>query len=446
PNLAQLLRPYQQIGHHWLCFLYEHRLGACLADDMGLGKTVQAISFLQYVYPKVKRILIVCPLTLLLNWSKEFKKFSSLTPYIYHGGERSLPPEEKIILTSYGVIKKDAAVALKDELFDILIMDEVQHLKNLHTLGAKAARMLQANFRICLTGTPVENNLAEFFNILDLSLPGLWGDLKLMQQTVQQDLRFAARQTASPFILRRTKAQVLQELPPKQENIVYLEFSPSERLHYQRQLQRIRNQLAIAKGKMKYSTILQGLLKLRQCCLWQKGTSILSRKIDFLLETITSILGSGHQAIIFSQFTTYLDIIQNAFKAHNYNFSRIDGTQSIKKRQQQVDLFQEGKNPLFLISLKAGGVGLNLTAASYVFIMDPWWNPAVENQAIDRAHRIGQKNTLTVYRPVIKDTVEEKILDLQNLKRQLFQDLFPDQDEQYFMGRLTMKDFELFFK
>jgi SNF2 family DNA or RNA helicase len=222
---------------------------------------------------------------------------------------------------------------------------------------------------------------------------------------------------------------------------------------YQSNMLGIKNRIAASASTAKYGEILRGLLQLRQNCLWQNRSNdqnikhIDSTKIEFLLETLESILEEGHQAIIFSQFTTYLDIIQTYFKERHWKYSRIDGSQTINKRQEQVDLFQEQKNPLFLISLKAGGVGLNLTAASYVFIMDPWWNPAVESQAIDRAHRIGQKNNLTVYRPIIKNSVEEKVLKLQEEKKQLFADLLSTtgDDDEVFSGRLTMKDFEMLF-
>ncbi|TNF29593.1 MAG: DEAD/DEAH box helicase, partial [Deltaproteobacteria bacterium] len=262
--------------------------------------------------------------------------------------------------------------------------------------------------------------------------------------------RLLARKTASPFILRRTKAQVLTDLPPKIENNVLLELKEEEWETYKNNLESIKNKIRSAPSKKKYGEILKGLLTLRQSCLWQvdkpgqtaRIDNISSTKIEFLVETLEQILEEGHQAIIFSQFTTYLDIIQQFLREKHWKLSRIDGSQSIKKRQQQVEQFQEGKTPVFLISLKAGGVGLNLTAASYVFIMDPWWNPAVEAQAIDRAHRIGQENKLTVYRPIIKGSVEEKVLELQEMKKQLFYDLLPDDDDNLFTGKLSMKDFE----
>ncbi len=442
-HLTNVLRDYQKTGHHWLNFLYKHRLGACLADDMGLGKTLQTISFLESIYEQIERVLVICPVTLLLNWQKEIEKFSKMEMEIYHGGERSLSGK-KIILTSYGIMKKEVHTTFDKMKFDIIVLDEVQHLKNIRSQGAYAARQLKADFRICLTGTPVENDLAEFYNIMDLSIPGIWGDLQFVRTTSDQKSRLLARKTAKPFILRRTKAQVLTDLPPKIENNVYLEFSAEEQSLYQNKLKEIQQRIALSTSKHKYGEILKGLLELRQCCLWRKdSSSIISTKVNFLLETVEQIMEEGHQAIIFSQFTTYLDIIQKEFNRRLWKYSRIDGSQTAKHRQKEVDTFQSGKTKLFLISLKAGGVGLNLTAASYVFVMDPWWNPAVENQAIDRAHRIGQTNKLNVYRPIIKNSVEEKILQLQEMKRNLFYDLLPENDDSYFTGKLTMKDFEM---
>lgn len=451
-NLEQVLRPYQKIGHHWLNFLFENKLGACLADDMGLGKTLQTIAFLQSVKPKISKVLIVCPVTILINWEKEIQKFSHLVAHIYHGGSRHIDDQFSIILTSYGVMKKEYNTTFKNIHFDVLILDEVQHLKNMRSLGSLAAREIDADFRICLTGTPVENDLAEFYNILDLCVPGLWGDLQMIRTISNTESRVVARKTAAPFILRRTKSQVLTELPPKSENTVLLPFTDEEHDTYHKTLENIRQRILMAPSQKKYGEILKGLLELRQRCLWQNHPpahdnykGIVSTKIDFLLEQLEQILEEGHQVIIFSQFTTYLDIIEKILQPKIWKSVRIDGSQGIKKRQEQVDLFQAGKAQIFLISLKAGGVGLNLTAASYVFIMDPWWNPAVESQAIDRAHRIGQKNTLTVYRPVIKGSVEEKVLELQEQKKQLFNDLLAQDDDQYFSGKLSMKDFEHLF-
>lgn len=441
-NFKNVAREYQLTGYQWLRFLYENRFGACLADDMGLGKTLQTIIFLESIIDQVEKVLIVCPVSILLNWQNEISKFSNLDVGIYYGDGRELEKDKKIILTSYGVMKKESYTTFNDEVIDILIMDEVQHLKNIRSQGATAARNLNAKFRVCLTGTPVENDLSEFYNIMDLSIPGIWGDLSLFRSTSSKKSRLLAKQTVRPFILRRTKDEVLTELPEKIENHVYLNFNEDERNHYHSTLSQIRKNITSIHQGRKYSEILKSLLKLRQLCLWQKESNLLSTKIEFLMENLEQLLEEHHKVLVFSQFTTYLDIIQDKIKERSWNMARIDGSQPMKKRQAEVDRFQNGDAQVFLISLKAGGVGLNLTAASYIFLMDPWWNPAVENQAIDRAYRIGQENRLTVYRPIIKDSVEEKVLVLQNAKKELFKDLMSNEGDSYFSGKLTLEDFQ----
>lgn len=435
-------RDYQVTGYQWLRFLHENRFGACLADDMGLGKTLQTIMFLESVIDQVDRVLIVCPVSILLNWKNEVEKFSTLDVDIYYGEGRVLDPTKKITLTSYGVMKKESYTTFQDTMLDILIMDEVQHLKNIRSQGATAARNLNSKFRICLTGTPVENDLSEFYNIMDLSIPGIWGDLTLFRSSSSKKSRLLARQTVRPFILRRTKDQVLTELPEKVENHVYLNFKDDEKENYLNTLSQIRQKITSVQTGRKYSEILKSLLKLRQLCLWQNNKTLQSTKIDFLMENLEQLMEEGHKVLVFSQFTTYLDHIQNKIRERSWVFARIDGSQSMKKRQSEVERFQDGDAQVFLISLKAGGVGLNLTAASYIFLMDPWWNPAVENQAIDRAHRIGQENKLTVYRPIIKDSVEEKVIVLQNAKKELFKDLMNSDDESFFSGKLSLTDFQ----
>ena len=442
-NLKDIARPYQATGYNWMRFLYENKFGACLADDMGLGKTLQTIMFLQSIVDQVDKILVVCPVSILINWQNEIAKFSNMDVHCYYGTDREKPKEDtKIILTSYGVMKKEAYSTFADMKFDVLIMDEVQHLKNIRSQGATAARTLKANFRICLTGTPVENDLSEFYNIMDLSIPGIWGEMSFFRSSSNKKSRLLARQTVRPFILRRTKEQVLTELPEKEENHVYLNFTDEEREHYLSTLVNIKKRMEVAQKGRKYSEILKSLLQLRQLCLWQKTQALRSSKVDFLMENLEVLLEEGHKVLVFSQFTTYLDIIQNKVRERSYIHARIDGSQTLKKRQAEVERFQDGDAQVFLISLKAGGVGLNLTAASYIFLMDPWWNPAVENQAIDRAYRIGQENKLTVYRPIIKDSVEEKVLVLQNSKKELFKDLMASDEESFFNGKLSMEDFQ----
>lgn len=441
PRYTDIARPYQLGGYNWLRFLYEHDFGACLADDMGLGKTLQTIMLLQTLKDKLRKVLIICPVSILYNWKNELEKFSDLTWSIYYGDEREFKSDAKVILTSYGLMKKESFSTFAEENFDILIFDEVQHLKNIRSLGANAARQLKGRFRICLTGTPVENDLSEFYNIMDLCVPGVWGDLGLVRSNSKNKNRLLARRTVKPFILRRTKDQVLKELPEKIENHVFLDFSESEREFYQQKLNAVRSNMLNA-GSKRYGEVLKSLLEMRQLCLWQKQPQLQSTKIDFLMENLEQLVTEGHKTLIFSQFTTYLDMIENKIKVAGWKLARIDGSQTIKKRGEQVELFQNGDAQIFLISLKAGGFGLNLTAASYIFLMDPWWNPAVERQAIDRAHRIGQENKLTVYRPIIKESVEEKVLVLQQSKRELFRDLMAEDDDEYFSGKLNMEDFQ----
>jgi superfamily II DNA or RNA helicase len=443
-KFVKIARSYQITGYQWLRFLYENKFGACLADDMGLGKTLQTIMFIHSILDKVNRILIVCPVSILLNWQKEIERFAGFPVQVYYGDDRdqidvTQASGAKVVLTSYGIMKKESFSKLGEENFDILIFDEVQNLKNIRSLGAISARNLKAQFRICLTGTPVENDISEFYNIIDLAIPGVWGDLSLIRSTANSNRRLIARNIAKPFILRRTKKQVLTELPDKEEQYIYLEFDPEEKLKYAAKLESIRKKITEQTVRHRYGEILKGLLELRQLCLWQEHHS---SKVEFLVENLLQIVEEGNKALVFSQFTTYLDRIQLRLKKHNIEICRIDGTQTMKKRQAQVDEFQNGKTQVFLISLKAGGVGLNLTAANYIFLMDPWWNPAVENQAIDRAHRIGQENKLTVYRPIIKGSVEEKVLELQNNKRELFQALLEDQTGSDFSGKLSMDDFK----
>ncbi|HLT22867.1 MAG TPA: DEAD/DEAH box helicase [Bacteriovoracaceae bacterium] len=441
-RFKDIARPYQLEGYNWLRFLYEHKFGACLADDMGLGKTLQTIMLLQTLQPTLKRVLIVTPVSILFNWRNEIEKFSDLTYSVYYGDEREFKTDAQVILTSYGLMKKESLSTLSEEEYDIVIFDEVQHLKNVRSLGANSARQLKAKFRICLTGTPVENDLSEFYNIMDLAVPGVWGDLGILRSQSKNKNRLLARKTVKPFILRRTKEQVLQDLPEKIENHVFLDFSQEEKDFYKNKLDVVRANMMATGTQKRYGEVLKSLLQMRQLCLWQKQPSFYSTKVDFLMENLEQLVSEGHKTLVFSQFTTYLDMIENKIREQGWKFARIDGSQALKKRSEQVELFQNGDAQIFLISLKAGGFGLNLTAASYIFLMDPWWNPAVERQAIDRAHRIGQENKLTVYRPIIKDSIEEKVLILQKTKQELFRDLMAEDDENFFSGKLSMEDFQ----
>jgi superfamily II DNA or RNA helicase len=439
---VDVLRSYQIDGYRWLRFLYEHQLGGCLADDMGLGKTIQTISLIQTMQKQLKKVLIVCPVSILWNWQEELTKFSDLKVKLYYADQRMIDDNDQIILTSYGLLKRDFEQTFKSLNLDILILDEVQQLKNHHSLGSQIAKKLNARVRFVLTGTPVENDITEFYNILDLSVPGIWGEQKWQRKGVEE-AKSVAKIISKPFVLRRTKAQVLKELPDKTEQIVYLAFSPDEEKNYHYNLLQIQQAITEVSQKQMVGQVLKNLLQLRQMCLWQAINHIEhSTKMNYLIENVTQLLLENHSIIIFSQFTSYLDRIQKRMLELKVGISRIDGSQSLKNRQEHVQLFQDGTNPIFLISLRAGGFGLNLTRASYLFLMDPWWNPAVENQAIDRAHRIGQNKHLTVYRPVIKNTVEEKVLKLQQDKKKLFDDLVNSDGEDHFSGKLNMDDFK----
>lgn len=437
-------RDYQKTGYQWIRLLQELQLGACLADDMGLGKTFQTISFVESIKTDVERVLIACPVSILINWQKEFERFSTIKPSLYYGSDRNFNPAAKVIITSYGILRKEAETLFSQYSWDILIMDEVQKLKNAKSLSTQAARKLPAKFRVCLTGTPVENDLSEFYNIIDLAVPGIWGgpkDLNFLKKS--KDSRALARSIAKPFILRRTKKQVLKDLPDKLEQTIYLPFSSEQKVRYYQALDQIKNRFDNQVTKNQFGQVLKDLLRLRQLCLWQEANNeFQSTKIDYLMDNLDQILQEDHQVLIYSQFTKYLDIIQNRIKQKKWNYSRIDGSYTLNKRQKEIEAFQEGKNKVFLISLKAGGLGLNLTQANYIFLMDPWWNPAVENQAIDRAYRIGQTKNISVYRLIMKDSVEEKVLELQAKKRELFSDLLEGNEESGdFSGKLSLEDF-----
>jgi len=438
-------RDYQVTGYRWLRLLYELKLGACLADDMGLGKTFQTISFLKSIDSNTKKILIVCPVSILSNWQSEFEKFSELKTHLYYGDSREMPEDAKYVVTSYGILRKDFDTVLKDIEWDIFIMDEVQKLKNIKSLGAQAARRVQSQYRICLTGTPVENDISEYYNILDLCVPGIWGShQQLNYYKKNKNSRHLAKEISKPFVLRRTKKEVLHDLPDKIEQVVNLDFTQNEKENYLKTLSFIKKEMSQTEKGQKYLKVLSNILKLRQLCLFQHIDGIQnSTKIDFLTTNLEQILAEeDNQVLVYSQFTKFLDIIGPAMTQKGWSYSRLDGSCSLKKREKEIEKFKAGKNKVFLISLKAGGLGLNLTEATYVFLMDPWWNPAIESQAIDRAHRIGQKKTLTVYKPIIRDSVEQKVVDLQMKKKELFDDLLGDGLDKV-KGGVSFEDFEM---
>jgi len=458
------LRTYQKQGLQWLRVLNECEIGGILADDMGLGKTVQVLAHLErqrthFVRRPKEKLpsLVVVPKSLVFNWIDEAKRFvPSLKLMNYTGPERKLLiaelPHADLILTTYATLRLDMEY-LKTLAFNYIILDEAQAIKNRKAQTSVACKQLHSLHRLIMTGTPIENSLDDLFSLMDFINPGLLGNSTVdrmsrvieggqINQATIEPLSRALR----PFILRRTKSQVLKDLPAKTEKILHCELNPIEReqynelkLYFQTYLnQKIRD---VGMGRAKF-VVLEALLRLRQAAchpglIDSKKKKASSTKLDILVEQIKEVIEGGHKALVFSQFTTFLGIIATRFKAEKISYEYLDG--KTRDRKDRVNHFQNNDRvQTFLISLKAGGVGLNLTAADYVFILDPWWNPAAESQAIDRTHRIGQTKKITAYRLIAKDTVEEKILELQNTKRELAESVI-NADSSLFK-KLTLDD------
>jgi len=461
--LSATLRPYQRDGYQWLCFLYEHRFGACLADDMGLGKTVQGISLLSGITdgtikseaaPGVPHLIVVPP-SLLFNWESEIARFFPDASVLLYGGQRrstALFNKYDIILTSYGIVQRDIE-KLAELRFNVIIFDEAQMVKNLHAATTGAARKLVGAFKLALTGTPVENRIEEYYAIIDLCLPGLLGSPEEFARSVgnraQGGIETLLRRTR-PFVLRRNKKLIAADLPEKIETDIHLDLSPKQRVLYQRTVEEVRGAVheAFANRSPGQARImaLTAILRLRQICLAPAlaiaGTTDASPKLDFLAEQLAELRDEGHSVLVFSQFTSYLDIVEAGLKRHHLPSLRLDGSTPIPQRKQLVQSFQDSDSPLvFLISLKAGGKGLNLTRATYVYHLDPWWNPAVENQASDRAHRIGQTEQVTITRLIMRHTIEEKMMALKEQKLKLYKSILEDGSAAAGTG-LTREDFD----
>ena len=439
-DLSGVLREYQKHGLNWLNFLDDFNFGGCLADDMGLGKSIQVIAFVLSQRNKVRNNtnLIVVPTSLLFNWQAEIKKFApSIKVHTVHGANRIKETDNfsafEIILTSYGTLVSDIS-HLRNFTFNYVFLDESQNIKNIDSQRYQAARLLQSRNRIAITGTPVENNTLDLYGQLSFACPGLLGSKEFFRDIYSIPIdKFQYRKRAlelqqkvAPFILRRTKQQVAKELPEKTEIVLYCEMGVEQRAIYRRYEKEFREFISskedeeIAKNPMH---VLRGLTRLRQIC---NSPALLpdempaengSSKIEVLLEQIES-KSNNHKILIFSQFVSMLNIIRKELDAHDIEYEYLSG--ATKNRELAVNNFQNNeKIRVFLISLKAGGTGLNLTEADYIYLVDPWWNPAVENQAIDRSHRIGQKKNVMAVRLICPDTIEEKIMKLQDSKREL---------------------------
>ena len=441
-QFAGALREYQREGLGWLQFLERFGFGGCLADDMGLGKTVQVLALLAGRAKEKKRkerqpALIVVPRSLVFNWMQEAARFAPQLKVLDHTGlarGKTVEhfPDWDIVLTTYGTLRRDVLL-FKDAKFDYCILDEAQIVKNANTEQAKAVRLLRANHRLALSGTPIENHLGELWSLFEFLNPGMLGHASVFKlaggaaRNPDPETRAILAKGLRPFILRRTKQQVAKDLPEKTEQTLYCELEPEQRKlydelrdHYRQSLLKTIESVGMNRAKIQ---VLEALLRLRQAAchpglIDKTKTGASSAKLDMLFPQLQETMAEGQKTIVFSQFTSLLAIVRGMLDRDGITYEYLDG--KTRNRQEKVERFQNDPEcKLFLISLKAGGVGLNLTAAEYVFLLDPWWNPAVEAQAIDRTHRIGQTKPVFAYRIIAKNTVEEKVLELQKTKRNL---------------------------
>lgn len=454
------LRPYQKAGFNWFNFLSSYNLGGCLADDMGLGKTVQTLALLQKIKEQNEvqlTSLLVVPTSLIDNWIAEAKKFTpKLKIHVFTGAAREKDPElfnkYDLIITTYGIVRIDHEL-LQKFYFNYIILDESQNIKNPHSKSAKAVKALKSKYKLILTGTPIENTVADLWTQLSFVNPGLLGTHTYFQNEFiipiekKQDEEKLRRLQAliKPFILRRTKDQVAKELPPKTEQIFFCNMSEEQekvyeetKSFYRNELLRLISESGIAKSQI---PVLQGLTRLRQIAnhpkMVDESYKFDSWKFSLVVELLQNTLVKGHKVLVFSQFVKHLQLLKNELDSLNIRYAYLDG--STQNRSANIREFKENDDvQLFLISIKAGGTGLNLTEADYVFLLDPWWNPAVEQQAIDRAHRIGQKKNVFIYKFITKNSVEEKILNLQKRKRSLSNSLITVEDS--FEKSLTAED------
>jgi hypothetical protein len=441
-DLRAELRDYQRQGVNWLCFLRDLGLGATLADDMGLGKTLQALCAVR------GKALVVCPRSVLFNWINEAARFrSQLRCHVYHGPKRALDPNADVTITTYAVLRLDQEL-LGSQAWDMAVLDEAQTIKNPDSQVTQAAYKLNAKFKLTLSGTPVENRLEELWSQFHFTNPGLLGGRQYFQDQYatpiadgRPDAARSLRSKIRPFLLRRLKSEVARELPPRTDLTIDCELNEQERAVYDA-IRAATQKEVVEKLKAGGSVLqaLEALLRLRQAACHpalvpgQQAAS--STKVDELIAALEQAVAEGHKALVFSQWTRFLDLIEPRLAAAELKTLRLDG--STRDRQAVVDGFQSASGPpVLLLSLKAGGTGLNLTAADHVFLMDLWWNPAVEDQAADRAHRIGQLRPVFVHRLVAKDTVEERIVELQQRKRGIADAALGDADQ---AGGLTRED------
>jgi SNF2 family DNA or RNA helicase len=445
PGFDAKLRPYQRLGAAWLWYLHRQNLGGVLADEMGLGKTLQALALLAALPVNAGTTrLVVVPASLIENWRREAARFTpQLKAFVHHGARRLKSPDafagHDLVITSYGTLARDQTVFTKVD-FACAIADEAQHIKNRHSQNARALRAIRARTRFLLTGTPLENSLDDLRSLFAFLLPGLIDQLPpgtRGDERAWHDERLRAR--TAPYILRRTKAAVAPELPEKIEQILWCEPTAAQSALYRKMQEQSEREMldlsatGASESRLRLATLTQ-LLRLRQICCDPRLVApdtppAASAKLEALRELLEEAVDDGHRVLIFSQFTSLLALLRADLDAQGLAHCYLDGSMSPAARQAEVDRFQNSADiPLFLLSLKAGGTGLNLTAADIVVHLDPWWNPAVEAQATDRAHRIGQTRTVTSYKLICSGTVEEKVLALQDEKRALLAGVFAASD------------------
>ena len=453
-DLEPVLRAYQKHGVSWLNFLGSNGFGGILADEMGLGKTLQALAYLR---TQSGPALVVCPSSLIFNWRREAERFTpERKVLLIEGASRAQRfaeiPKADLVITSYPLLRRDAQRYREFE-FSTIVLDEAQHIKNPDTQNAQAAGLLRARRKFILTGTPVENSVRDIWSLMHFVMPGYLGDrddfreryeLPIARQNDKEALSRLAKRLR-PFLLRRRKAEVAADLPQKLENVAYCELTEAQREIYAALLQGARAQMEEADGQKNAGRarmlMLTALLRLRQAScdlrlLDKSEAKADSGKVDLFNELLQEAIDGGHRVLVFSQFVSMLSLLRKELEGQGIAYCYLDG--QTRERSQEVDRFQNGDAPVFLISLKAGGVGLNLTAADTVIHFDPWWNPAVEAQATDRAHRIGQKNVVTAYKLIARGTVEEKILHLQRKKREIIDAAI--ENEEPLMEGLTLEE------
>lgn len=455
------LRDYQRDGLDWLSFLWDNGIGGVLADDMGLGKTVQTLALItRAVSGGAGKFLVVAPTSVARNWAAECARFTpdlnavvvTSTVAKAAGGLADQVAAADIVVTSYTLLRMDVA-----EYSQIpwagMILDEAQFVKNHHSKTHQAARLLDVPFKLAITGTPMENNLMELWSLLSITVPGLYPSPKVFETYFRKpiesgqadDLLPVLRRRVKPVLLRRTKGQVLTELPPKSEQVLTIGLSAKHRKIYDTRLARERQKVLGLLGDWEKNRfqIFRSLTLLRQLSLHpglvdDSARSVGSAKIDFLVEQLEQLVAEGHSALVFSQFTGFLGIVRSHLDSAGIAYSYLDGSVNSDGRARAIEDFGSGTKQVFLISLKAGGFGLNLTTADYCFLCDPWWSPAAEAQAVDRAHRIGQVRPVSVYRLVAENTIEEKVVALQDRKRALFAAVVDDGD--LFGSAITASD------